>query len=205
VPIDGTDPSFYNQGIINVRIDSQSVVSGTGAGGPYLLPIPQNNNDLNLDTIVGVVANDGHTGKTLASWPVTIIFAPTILTNTLPNAKEGVDYSLNFQDPNLINRIQIQNLNPEHPLIYHLIYGGQKEAWYRDHPNKVPAPSSYDPTVGPSTPLRKPLAALPIRSLAPRQTGLRSILTQVCSRVFLAILTRRDSLAHAADRILLRS
>ncbi len=144
VPIDSTDPNFLTFGKINVRIDSLSAVAGTGAGGPYLLPIPSINGQLNLDTIAGVVANDGHTGKTLAAWPVTILFAPTILTTTLPDAKEGVDYSLNFSNGNLINRINVQNLNPEHNLIYHLVYRGNQEKWYRDHPDSVPVPTSYD-------------------------------------------------------------
>ncbi len=146
VPIDSTDPNFFTFGIIHVRIDSLSSVLGTGAGGPYLLPVPQNNNQLDLDTVAGVVANDGHTGKTLARWPVTIIFAPTFLTTTLPDAKEGIDYSLNFSDPNAINRILVQNLNPEHNLTYHLIYRDSTENWYRDRPDSVPQPASY--TVG---------------------------------------------------------
>ncbi len=140
VPIDSSDPNFLRRGIMNVRVDSLTAVAGTGAGGPYILPVPQINNELNLDTVIGVVANDGHTGMTVANFPATIIFAPTILTNTLPDAKEGVDYSMNFNDPNAVNRVVVQNLNPEHPYMYHLIYRGKSEQWYRDFPNKVPQP-----------------------------------------------------------------
>jgi hypothetical protein len=147
VPIDSSDPNFLRKGIITVRIDSLSAVSGTGAGGPYLLPIPQVNNQLNLDTVIGVVANDGHTGMTLQTWPVTILYAPTILTTTLPDAKEDVDYSLNFNNDDSVKRILVQNLNPGHPYTYHLIYKGNSETWYRDFPNKVPLPVWQDDKV----------------------------------------------------------
>ncbi len=149
VPIDSSDPNFLRKGIIRVRIDSLSAVSGTGAGGPYLLPIPQVNNELNLDTVISVVANDGHTGMTLQTWPVTILYAPTILTTTLPDAKEGVDYSLNFDIPDSVKRILVENLNPGHPYTYHLIYKGSSEKWYRDFPDKVPAPVGYTPSGSP--------------------------------------------------------
>ncbi len=144
LPISSTDSNFLIKGKINVRLDSISAVNGSPAGGPYLLPSPQVNNTLNLDTIVGVVANDGHTGQTLDSWPISIIFAPTILTNSLPDAKEGVDYSLDFQLEDSIKRILVENLNPGHPYTYQLIYEGQQQAWYRDRPDKVPFPSSYN-------------------------------------------------------------
>ena len=144
-PIGSGDPDFLVKGIITVRVDSLSAVLGTGAGGPYLLPIPQINNQLDLDTVIAVTANDGHTGQTLQTWPVTILYAPTILTDSLPGAKEGMDYSLNFNTPDSINRIQVENLNPGHPYTYHLIYRGSTEKWYRDFPDKVPAPVGYTP------------------------------------------------------------
>lgn len=132
VPVSATDSSFYTWGIINVRIDSLTAVAGSPAGGPYLLPNPQLNGELNLDTIVGVQADDGHTGLTLQRWPVEIHFVPTILTQSLPDAKEGVDYSLDFNNPLLINRIVVYNPNPEVYNVYQLLYEGQTKILYRD-------------------------------------------------------------------------
>ncbi len=131
VPIDSTDPNFKLRGIINVRVDSAYAVNN------LLTPIPQVNGELNLDTIAAVEANDGHTGKALQKWAVPILFVPTILNDTLPRAREGVEYSMNFQFPDRINRILIQNLNPSQYFTYKLLYKGDVEYLYRDIPNKV--------------------------------------------------------------------
>ena len=142
VKIDSTDPNFRLHGIINVRLDSVTAVAGGQFGGPYLLPVPQVNGELNLDTIAAVEANDGHAGKSLQRWAVPILFVPTILNDSLPAAMEGTDYSQNFQDPTQINRILIQNLNPAQSFTYKLIYKGQTEYLYRDIQNKIPAADS---------------------------------------------------------------
>jgi len=131
-----TDPSFKVRGIINVRLDSTTAVNN------YLLPNPQVNGELNLDTIVGVEANDGHTGKTLVRWPIEILFAPTILNTSLPNAAEDTDYSFNFQYPDQIRRILIQNLNPDHYYTYTLIYKGTTDYLFRDIPDSIPMADS---------------------------------------------------------------
>jgi predicted outer membrane repeat protein len=142
VPIDSSDPNFLRSGIMNVRVDSSNAVNN------YLQTVPQvnpNPGELNLDTVAAVVANDGHTGQTIVNWPITILFAPTFITTTLPDAKEGIDYSLNFQNSDSIKRIQVQNLNPEHSLTYRLLYRGNTEYLFRDFPNKVPAEDSMLP------------------------------------------------------------
>jgi len=128
---DSTDPNFKTFGIINVRLDSTTAVT------QYLLPNPQVNGELNLDTIVGVEAHDGHTGKALDRWSVPILFVPTILTDTLPNAEQDTDYSFNFQRPDSIRRIVIQNLNPSQFFTYKLLYAGDTEVLYRDIPHKI--------------------------------------------------------------------
>ncbi len=146
VPIDSaTDLAFRRRGIINVRLDSATAVSGTQYGGPYILPNPQVNGELNLDTIAAVEANDGHTGKALERWSVPILFVPTILNTSLPNGKEGLDYSLNFQNADSINRILIQNPNPAQYFTYKLLYKGDVEYLYRDIQNKIPAADSAVP------------------------------------------------------------
>lgn len=132
VPEDSsTDPNFKTRGIINVRLDSTTAVT------TYLLPNPQVNGELNLDTIVGVEVNDGHTGKALDRWSVPILFVPTILTDTLPNAEQDTDYSFNFQHSDSIRRILIQNLNPSQFFTYKLLYPGDTGFLYRDIPHKI--------------------------------------------------------------------
>ena len=131
VPEDSTDPNFKMRGIINVRLDSATAVND------YLMPTPQVNGELNLDTIVGVEANDGHTGKALDRWSVPILFVPTIITDTLPNAEQDTDYSFNFQHPDSIRRILIQNLNPSQFFTYKLLYTGDTQVVYRDIPHKI--------------------------------------------------------------------
>ncbi len=157
VAIDSSDPNFLLRGIIKVSMDSTTAVGGNPNAQtnlqlqPPTLIDPNNPTagfELNLDTVVAVEANDGHTGKNVITFPVTVIYAPTILTTTLATAKEGVDYSLNFQDPSLIQRILVENQNPEHPFTYHLVYKGKKETWYRDNVNKVPQPITATDTVG---------------------------------------------------------
>lgn len=137
VPIDpSTDANFKLRGIINVRLDSTTAVNN------YLLPNPQVNGELNLDTIMGVEANDGHTGKALVRLAVPIFFVPTILNTSLPTAAEDTDYSSNFQFPDQIRRILIQNLNPSQTFTYKLLYKGDVEYLYRDALNKIPAADS---------------------------------------------------------------
>jgi len=109
------DPGFLDRGIINVRVDSATAIL-------LLTPIPQVNNNLNLDTIVSVLAHDGHTGQSIQKWPLPVNIAPAILTEALPNAKEGVDYSLNFQKPDSVNRISIFDPNAADFHTYQLVY-----------------------------------------------------------------------------------
>ncbi len=149
VPIDSTDPNFKTRGIIHVRLDSLTAVStGQNGQGPYLLPNPQVNGELNLDTIVGVEANDGHTGKTLNRWEVPILFVPTITNTLLDTAREGQDYSLNFQNPDSIERIIVQDPNPTQYFTYHLIYLGDTALVYHDVPHQVGEKPDGSPEIG---------------------------------------------------------
>ena len=151
VPIDSSDPAFLRSGKINVRIDSITAISGNNnAGGPFLTPANPlyNNGEITIDTVLAIESDDGHTGKTTLTTPVTILFAPTILMgngqglpngiDTLAAGKEGIDYSLNYQHPDSVRRIFVQNLNPNHPLTYTLLYHGDTEYLYKDAPDKVP-------------------------------------------------------------------
>ena len=95
-----SDPQFKTKGIIHIDIDSATAWA-------MLTPTPQVNGELNFDTTISVECHDGHTGKSIQRWAVTVNIAPAITTVALPPAKEGIDYSLNFTDPNLVNRILV--------------------------------------------------------------------------------------------------
>jgi predicted outer membrane repeat protein len=122
--IDGNG-KFISSGVINVRLDSATAVR-------FITPAPQVNGELNLDTVVTVQVDDGHTGKAVQTWRIPINVAPTITTTALPNAKEGIDYSLNFQNPLLINRINIYDPNFADYHTYSLLYEGDTQTVYRD-------------------------------------------------------------------------
>ncbi len=165
VPVDSS-AAFQQRGIINVRIDSATAVG-------LLTPTPQVNGELNLDTIAAVQAHDGHTGKALQRWPVPVNFAPTIITTALPNAKEGVDYSLNFQDPQKINRIAITDPNVADYHTYTLLYQGQSKVVYRDGLYKVGRDSlvGHTPSWLKIDPFSGVLTGIPGITDAPRFAG----------------------------------
>ena len=122
--VDGSG-KFISNGVINVRLDSATAVR-------MITPTPQVNGELNLDTVVSVQVNDGHTGKAVQTFRVPVNVAPTITTTVLPNAKEGIDYSINFQNPLLINRINIYDPNFADYHTYQLLYEGDTLTVYRD-------------------------------------------------------------------------
>ena len=97
------------------------------------------NGEFNLDTVVVVQVTDGHTGRAVQSWRLPVNFAPVITTTALPAAKEGIDYSLNFQDPNLVNRITITDPNFADYHTYQLIYEGDVDTVYTDSHYQVGA------------------------------------------------------------------
>jgi predicted outer membrane repeat protein len=119
------DPGFITNGILNVRVDSATAQR-------MLTPTPQINGELNLDTIVAVEAHDGHTGKAVQRWKLPVNVAPTITTATLPNAREGLDYSSFFNDTTNINRILINDPNYGDYHTYQILYDGDTMTVYRD-------------------------------------------------------------------------
>lgn len=118
--------NFTQKGIINVRIDSAYAVKN------LLTPTPQVNGELNFDTIIAVEAHDGHTGKSVSRWNVQVNIAPAITTDTLPDAKEGFDYSLNFEDTTKVTKINIYDPNYADYHTYQLVYEGDTQTVYRD-------------------------------------------------------------------------
>ena len=118
--------AFTQNGVINVAIDSVYAVT------KLLTPTPQVNGELNFDTTIAISAHDGHTGVSVQRWPVTVNFAPAITDQSLPNAKEGVDYSLNFIDTSKVNMIHIYDPNVSDVHTYRLLYVGETDTFYRD-------------------------------------------------------------------------
>lgn len=119
------DPNFILNGVINVRIPASQAIA-------MLTPTPQNNGELNLDTIVAVEAHDGHMGKSVQRWRLPVNVAPVITTTALPNAKEGIDYSAFFNDTTLINRIRITDPNYADYHTFELVYEGDVDTVYLD-------------------------------------------------------------------------
>jgi hypothetical protein len=126
-----SDAQFVNQGKMYVAVDSAWAVN------QLLTPTPQVNGELNFDTTIAVECHDGHTGKAIQRWAVTVNVEPAILTQALPAAKEGIDYSLNFTDPLLVNRILIHDPNFADFHTYKLIYKGTSSTEYRDPLYKI--------------------------------------------------------------------
>ncbi len=121
-----TDQQFINQGKIYIAVDSAWAVQN------LLTPTPQVNGELNFDTTIAVECHDGHMGKSIQRWPVTVNLAPAVTTTSLPVAKEGIDYSLNFTDTSKVNRIKIFDPNFADYHTYKLIYKGVTDSEYRD-------------------------------------------------------------------------
>jgi hypothetical protein len=116
---------FHTRGIMHIRMPASEVI-------PLITPVPQVNNELILDTLVGVQADDGHSGKTTQKWRLPINVEPTIVTTSLPHAKEDFEYSLNFNDTTLLPRVISTDPNFADFHTYHLIYKGDTEDVYRD-------------------------------------------------------------------------
>lgn len=97
---------FTTFGKLNIRVPYNEAINYLKAPGSY-------NNEMNTDTVVVVVANDGHGGVTFKRLPVFVNVQPKIVTNTLPEATEGRDYNpqlldtmkqIKFVDPNFGQR-----------------------------------------------------------------------------------------------------
>jgi len=121
---------FARSGIVNVSIDSATAIG-------LITPTPQVNGELNLDTIVTVRVDDGHTGVAQQKAVLHVNIAPVILTDTLVWAKEGIDYANNYKDPTNIPYIQITDANFSDFHTFQLIYKGTTDTVYRDQHYKA--------------------------------------------------------------------
>jgi predicted outer membrane repeat protein len=117
-----TDPfgvDLTTHGQINIRIDSATAWN-------LLKPSQavQYHNALNTDTVFTIVVNDGHGGVNFMTMPVFINVAPIITTETLPPAKEDIDYNpelidsskaIKVYDPNFGQAHEFELIYPDYP------------------------------------------------------------------------------------------
>jgi predicted outer membrane repeat protein len=104
---------FTTYGRLNIRIDSVEAWK-------ILKPTTQWNGYLNTDTMFTVICNDGHGGLTPLSMPVYINVEPIILTSSLLNAKEDIDYNPELLDSSKMIKIYDPNTDQEHR--FELVY-----------------------------------------------------------------------------------
>lgn len=118
--LDKEDPNgidLTSWGKLNVRIKRDEAIK-------LLTPKLQVNGALNLDTIFVLVVNDGHGGINNKPVPVYINVAPTILTQSLPPAKEDYDYNPQLLDSAKMIKVFDPNFDQKHTF----------ELIYADHP-----------------------------------------------------------------------
>jgi len=96
---------FTSRGVMNIRIPRAQALNLLKPGSVA----DQANGGLNTDTIITLVANDGHTGLSYLTRRVFVNISPTITTTKLENAKEDMDYNVDllnrprkiaYSDPN---------------------------------------------------------------------------------------------------------
>lgn len=105
--------AFQATGLLKVETDSANAAL-------LLTPTPQNNGELSLDTVVSVVVHDGHTGISRKTYAVRVNVQPYVVTDTLPAAKEDVDYNVTMLDTT--HAILANDPNPGDEMTYYLVY-----------------------------------------------------------------------------------
>lgn len=118
---------FTTHGQLNVRIPANEALA-------LLRPDPRYNNAVIDDTVFTVVVNDGHGGVASKEYRVFINVTPTILTETLPIAREDRDYNPSLLDSTRMIRVFDPNFGQKHT--YRLIYPSTTE-------NSIPVDPCY--------------------------------------------------------------
>lgn len=113
--------SFTTRGVVNIAIPRTQALQ---------LLTPKDAADaafgaLNLDTMMTVVVNDGHSGISYLSKKVFINVSPTITTTELAKAKEDIDYNVRLLDFN--KRIAVSDPNRGQRHTFRLLYPGDPE------------------------------------------------------------------------------
>lgn len=104
---------FTSMGQMNIRIAADEARQ-------ILTPIGQVNGALNVDSLITIVANDGHGGLNYITRRVFVNVQPTIVTESLPDALEDEDYNIQLLDSS--RRIKIYDPNFGQAQNYELIY-----------------------------------------------------------------------------------
>ncbi len=133
-----------SRGQINIRIDSALAWN-------LLKPSQQiqYNNALNTDTTFTIVVNDGHGGVNFMQMEVFVNVAPIILTQSLPPAKEDVDYNPQLIDSSKAIKVYDPNFGQDH--WFELIYEDYPEDFILRDPC-FPEAGSFDLTGLKTTP-----------------------------------------------------
>ncbi|MDQ1266737.1 MAG: hypothetical protein QG635_1889, partial [Bacteroidota bacterium] len=129
-------------GQINIRIDSSDAFK-------LLTPVNQINKDYNTHALFTIVANDGHAGVNAQTMKVYINVKPTIVTTTLPPAKEDIDYNPELLDTN--KRIAVFDPNMDQGHTFELIYPGYGQNLIPKDPC-YPEAGNWDVTTMKTTP-----------------------------------------------------
>jgi len=126
--MDDLGVDFQTYGKLNIRIPAAEAYD-------LLTPETQYNGDLHLDTLFTVICNDGHGGTTPLTLPIYINVKPTIITNSLPAAKEDYDYNTQLIDSVRMIKVFDPNTDQEHRF----------ELVYSDYPeDSIPKDPCYD-------------------------------------------------------------
>jgi len=104
---------FTTNGQINVRINGDTAMN-------MLRPLVQYNGAMITDTVFTVVVNDGHGGLNFMTIPVFINYQPKIITESLPLAKEDIDYNPQLLDSLKMIHVYDPNFDQDH--VFELVY-----------------------------------------------------------------------------------
>lgn len=118
---DSLSVDFTTKGMLNIRIPRGKAIE-------LLKPVyagDQAHNALNTDTLITLVVNDGHGGINYQTSKVFVNVSPTITTESLPKAKEGVDYNPTLLDRD--RRIQYYDPNFGQAQTFKLLYNDSAE------------------------------------------------------------------------------
>lgn len=109
-------------GKINIRIAADEAMSILKASNPFNPGNPYHR-DLNTDTVMTIVVNDGHGGINQLTRRVFVNVAPEILTASLPDAMEDMDYNVDLLDSG--RAISVYDANWGQAREFELIYGSE--------------------------------------------------------------------------------
>ncbi len=114
---------FTTTGQVNIRIDAAEAFEILKGDNP-LDPNNPYHRDLNTDSIMTVVVNDGHGGINQLTRRVFVNVVPEILTTSLPDAIEDIDYNVDLGDSDRVIKVYDPNFGQARE--YELVYVGDQ-------------------------------------------------------------------------------